>query len=259
MSVTITDFRRVLIAETRGELLKTVRLPGYFIPVLLFPAMFYAIFGIAFGRGQIPGTGINMATYLVATYGAFGVIGAALFALGIGVATERAQGWLMLKRSSPMPPLAYFGAKVIVSMLFGGLIALILIAIGSAFGNVSLTGGQTALLGAVLVLGAIPFTALGCALGYVFGPNSAAPAVNVVYLPMSLASGLWMPLELLPGIVRDIAPWLPAYHMGRLALRTIGIGSTSVLVHVAALIAFAALFLALAVFAYRRDDGRTYG
>ena len=62
-------------------------MPGYAVPSIAFPAMFYLLFGVMFGRGTVGG--ISMATYLIATYGAFGVIGASLFGFGVGVAVER--------------------------------------------------------------------------------------------------------------------------------------------------------------------------
>src|SRR5688500_3022950 len=95
---------RVYALEAKYELLKVARMPGFAIPSIAFPVMFYSLFGLVFGGRGLGG--INMATYLVATYGAFGVIGAALFGFGVGVAVERGQGWLVLKRASPMPPLA---------------------------------------------------------------------------------------------------------------------------------------------------------
>ena len=63
-----------------------------------------------------------MSTYLVATYGCFGVIGAAFFGFGVGVATERGQGWMLAKRVSPMPIGAYFAAKIFMSLVFGSII-----------------------------------------------------------------------------------------------------------------------------------------
>ena len=91
-------------------------MPGYAIPSIAFPAMFYLLFGVVFGRGTVGG--VTMATYLIATYGAFGVIGASLFGFGVGVAVERGQGWMMLKRASPMPPMAFFVAKLVMCTIF---------------------------------------------------------------------------------------------------------------------------------------------
>jgi ABC-2 type transport system permease protein len=200
-----------------------------------------------------------MATYMLATYGTFGVVGAALFGLGVGVATERAQGWLTLKRASAMPPIAYFAAKVAMSMLFAVAIVAVLGGMGAAFGGVHLPLTRWLALALTLVLGAAPFCALGCALAYSVGPNSAPAVTNLVYLPMSLASGLWLPVELLPRALRTLAPAMPPYHLARLALHAVGADRSPVLGHVAALAGYAVLFMALALAAYRRDEGRTYG
>jgi ABC-2 type transport system permease protein len=251
------SFGGVLVAESLCEVRKAVRIPAFIIPVIVFPAMFYVMFALLMG-GVVPGAGLTMPAYLLASYGTFGVVGAALFGMGVGVAAERGQGWLLLKRATPMPPLAYFGGKVVMSMAIGLVIAVLLALLGTTLGGVRLPATAWALLLFVLTFGGIPFCALGCALGYVSGPNSAPPLANLIYLPMSLASGLWIPIEVMPDFVRAIAPFMPPYHLARLALATIGV-DTPVVRHVAALGAFTALFLALAILAYRRDDGRTWG
>ena len=92
---------RIHWMEAKMELLKMMRLPAFVVPTLSFPLIFYVFFGIAFGR-QSTGP-MSMSTYLIATYGAFGVIGASLFGFGVAVAVERGQGWLQVKRASPMP------------------------------------------------------------------------------------------------------------------------------------------------------------
>jgi ABC-2 type transport system permease protein len=253
-------FAGILLAETRCEVLKAIRLPAFLVPTLVFPAMFYAIFGLVLNRGEPVAAlgGMGMPAYLLATYGTFGVVGAALFGMGIGVAADRGQGWLTLKRATPMPPLAYFLAKTVMSIIVGAAIAVLLAMLGGVFGGVQLSAGSWTLLFLTLTLGTIPFCAFGCALGYLAGPNSAPMLANLIYLPMSLASGLWIPIEVMPDFVRAIAPFMPPYHLARLALATIGV-DTPVVRHVAALGAFTALFLALAILAYRRDDGRTWG
>ncbi len=243
---------RVLRMETQGELLKLWRMPVYAIPVLAFPTMFYVLFGLGFG-------GTQQATYLISSYAAFGMIGAALFGMGVGVATERAQGWLTLKRASPMPAAAYFGAKVIMSMLFGALITALLITLGIMFGGVALSAQQAVKLVLTMALGAAPFCAMGCALAYTVGPNSAPVVANLIYLPMSFASGLWLPVEMLPGLLQKGAPGLPPYHLNRLGLHIIGIDQSAVWPRVAMLAVFGVAFLSLAIFLYDRDEGATFG
>jgi ABC-2 type transport system permease protein len=253
------DVARIYWLETRYEFIKLLRLPAYSIPTITFPVMFYALFGLSFGTGRSAGP-VTMATYLIPTYGAFGVIGAALFGLGVGVAIERGQGWLLLKRATPMPPLAYFAAKGAMSLIFGAIIITMLALLGIFFGNVRLEPSQWARLATALVLGAVPFCALGLAIGYFAGPNAAPAIVNIIYLPMGFASGMWIPIEFLPRFMQSLAPWLPAYHLSQLALASIGASRGGpVLAHVAALTGFTACCLALALIGYRRDEGKTYG
>jgi len=250
---------RVYALEAWYEFVKVLRLPGYSIPTLAFPAMFYMIFGLSFGAGKAAGN-TTLATYLIATYGAFGVIGAALFAFGIGVAIERGQGWMLLKRATPMPPLAYFAAKLSISLLFSAVIVVILSTLGVGFGGVSMPIATWLKLSGILVAGAVPFSAFGLLLGFLAGPNSAAPIANIIYLPMCFASGLWVPVEVLPRALQKITPLLPPYHLGQLALGTFGAGrGESALGHVAVLTGFTVLCLAGAYSAFLRDEGKSYG
>lgn len=250
---------RIYALETKYEFLKLVRIPAFAIPSISFPVMFYLLFGLAFGSRRGVG-GVSMATYLIATYGAFGVIGASLFGFGAGVAIERGQGWMLLKRATPMPVGAYFFAKLVVCLIFGAAIVLLLSTIGVAFGGVRLGPLTWARLAVTLVVGATPFCAMGLAIGYFAGPNSAPPIVNLLYLPMAFLSGLWIPIEVLPGAIRSVAPYVPAYHLGQLALSAFGADrGAPVWSHVAALAGFTCLFLALAFWGYRNDEGKTYG
>ena len=245
--------------EAKYEFLKQVRMPAYAIPAVTFPVMFYLLFGVLFGGGRQAGS-TTVATYMLATYGTFGVIGCALFGFGVGVAIERGQGWMTLKRATAMPPFAYFLAKLVMAALFGGIIVFLLALVGVALGGVTLPPSAWVRLVLTLLAGTIPFSALGLALGYLTGPNSAPAIVNLVYLPLSFASGLWIPIEMLPGMVRTIAPALPPYHLAQLALAAVGAGQGgSPWAHVAALAGFTLVGLAVASIAYHRDEDSNWG
>lgn len=250
---------RPFALEAKYELYKMARLRAFVVPTLGFPIMFYVLFGLVLPHGGTGG-GPMVSTYLLATYGAFGVIGIALQALDVGVATERGQGWLAVKRASPMPVAAYFFGKYATTVLFAAALVTLLALVGAAFGHVRLSAGHWAALAAVEVLGGIPFCAIGLAAGYLAGPNSASAIANAVYLPMAFLSGLFIPVEMLPTFLRHVAPALPPYHLGRLALVAAGVlPAADAWAHVAALLGFGVAFTAIAVLAYRRDEGRTYG
>jgi ABC-2 type transport system permease protein len=249
---------RIYRLEAKLEFLKLLRMPAFALPTIAFPVLFYAFFGLSFGSKV--GGSIPMSTYLLATYGAFGVIGASLFGFGVGVAVERGQGWMLLKRASPMPIGAYFAAKIFMSLLFSAAIVALLYGLGAAFGNVELAAASWATMAFVHVAGALPFCAMGLAIGYFAGPNSAPAIVNLIYLPMAFLSGLWIPVQALPDIVQRIAVALPPYHFAQLALKAIGADmGRSVALHIGYLAAFTAVCLALAAFGYRRDEDKNYG
>lgn len=244
---------RIHLLETKYEFLKLLRLPGYALPTLAFPILFYLFFGVAFGHRSAGS--VSMAKYLIATYGAFGVMGASLFGFGVTVANERGHGWLEVKRTTPMPVSAYFVAKTAMAMLFSSMIVLCLFTVGVLFGGVDLTFGQMAALFFILVPGSAVFCALGLAIGCFASPNSAPPIVNLIYLPLSFLSGLWVPVWMLPKPLQALAFFLPPFHLSQLALKVIHAGrGFSIPVHVTALAIATALFLGIALAGYRRGE-----
>src|SRR5690242_10675461 len=244
----------IYLKEMKYEFLKNLRLRMYTASVLSFPLMFYVLFGLVLNAKEaIGGTGVP--TYLIATYGTFGVMGASLFGTAAGLASDRGLGWLQVKRASPMPPFAYFVAKVFMSMAFSAFIVLALMALGLAFGGVRMPALQLAKLLGTLVAGSLPFSAMGLALGYFTGPNSAPPTINLIYLPMSFASGLWVPFMFLPKVVQKIALALPPYHLSQLALGTVGAGEhAGVAAHWEVLLAFTMICLGVARIGFQRDQ-----
>lgn len=234
----------VYALEAKFEFLRVLRTPAFAVPTLLFPPMFYLLFGLILNRGNA-----GAAQYLFATYCVFGVMAPGLFGFGVGVAIERERGWLDLKRVAPMPPGAYLGAKMIMAMLFALIIFCTLAIMAATLGGLRMEAGKWLLLALISMLGVMPF----CALGLVIGSRvtaSAAPAiVNFIYLPMAFLSGLWLPIKALPAVLGQLAPLWPSYHLAQLALSAIGSGGgdgSATLPHIAVLIVFTALCLAIA-------------
>ena len=243
----------IFLRETRFEFVRAMRTKAFSLSVIGFPVMFYVLFAVM-NRGETM-HGQLVAKYLLAGYSAFGVVGAALFGIGVGLAGERVSGWLELKRASPMPPLAYLAAKCVASVAFGLIIATILCLVGILCAGVHLRVGEYAAICAISVIGGVPFACMGLLLAMVLPANSAPGIVNLIYLPMSYCAGLWIPISLLPKWLQHIAPWLPTYHLGELMLRVMGYAQpVGAMRHVAALAGFSLLFLGLAWAAFARSD-----
>jgi len=210
---------RSYVLEAKYEFLRLWRTPSFVLPSLLFPAVFYTMFGVLLGgsRGSS-----GMASYMLATYGVFGIMGAALFGFGVSIAIERERGFLKFKRALPMPPGALLIAKMVMAMLFAALISLILALIAIMLAGVELSLLQWLLLFAVNVLGVLPFCALGLWIGTLIGGQAAPAVVNLLYLPMAFLSGLWMPLSILPSFIGTLAPIWPSHHLAQIALKVVG-------------------------------------
>ena len=223
-----------------------LRTPAFVLPTLLFPPMFYLLFGVMLARGSSPGA-YQPAVYLLATYNVFGVMAPGLFGFGVTVALDRERGWHALKRAMPMPPGAWLAAKLAMAMLFAAVIFAIMAVVAITLGGVELAPSAWAMLFALDLLGVLPFCAIGLFIGCVVDGQGAPAVANLVYLPMAFLSGLWFPLQFLPALVGDLAPLWPAWHLGRLALAAVGQGaSTGSAGHVLALVATTVLFLVLA-------------
>jgi ABC-2 type transport system permease protein len=245
---------RIFLTEARYEFVRLLRTRGFSLSVTGFPVVFYIFFGIIMNRGQMI-HGVSVAKYMLATYAVFGVVGAALFGIGVGLSGELSAGWLELKRASPMPPLAYLLAKCSSAIGFGVIIVCLLTLLGVTVGHVSITPLEFARLIGLTTVGVIPFACMGMALALLVPFNSAPGFANMIYLPMSFCGGLWIPIILLPHVMQKFALVLPTYHLAQLTLGAFGYasaGTTSS--HWFGLFGFTLIMLGIASIAFRRYE-----
>lgn len=236
------------LEEARSECLRYMRNPGFMLPIMLFPAMFYLLFGVLMARSN----GADAARYLLASYGVFGVMSPGLFGFGVSLALERDGALLTFKRALPMPPGAYLLGKMLMAMAAAGVVILLLLALAVSLGHVSLSMEQAGALLFTGMLGVLPFCALGMYVGTLIKGQGAPGMLQMLYLPMSFMSGLWFPLPMLPEFLQQIAPVWPSYHLDMLALAAVGMRQGPLLGHVLVLIGFTTGFLLLAARRLRR-------
>lgn len=243
--------RRVIgayLAEARSECLRYMRAPAFMLPIMLLPTMFYLLFGVVMNGSA----GTDAARYLLVSYGVFGVMSPGLFGFGVSLALERDGGLLTYKRALPMPPGAYLLGKMLMAMAAAAVVILLLLAMALTLGHVALSLSQCALLLLTGVLGVLPFCALGMLIGTLIKGQGAPGMLNLIYLPMSFLSGLWVPINMLPKLLQQIAPVWPSYHLHRLGLAVLGLGHGGVMMHGSVLLGFAGVFFAIAARRLRR-------
>lgn len=244
----------IFVREARYEFLRLLRNRSFSFSVIGFPLVFYVLFGLVMNRGQNIGS-VSVAKYMLAGYAVFGMVGTALFGIGVGLASELAAGWLDLKRASPMPPAAYLLAKCSSAIAFGIIIVCLLSVLGITVGHVSLTLPEFARMIGLAVVGVIPFACMGMAMALLV-PFSAAPGItNMIYLPMSFCGGLWVPIMFLPHFLQKVAVLLPTYHLSQLMLSAFGYASAGTATsHWFGLLGFTMVVLGIAAIAVRRIE-----
>ncbi|MDQ2681223.1 MAG: ABC transporter permease [Candidatus Eremiobacteraeota bacterium] len=243
-------------AQTKIEFLRLFRIPAFSATSLALPIMFYAFFGLPESHQAFMNT--TAGRYLLASFGAYAVLTIVLFSFGASVATERGTGATRLMRAAPLRPLAYFFGKIIASMGFGAIALSLLVLFAAVTGGAHLPITMYLTMLVRLLLGSIPFTILGFAIGYLCTLNSAIAVLNLIILPLSFASGLFVPLKELPRFVQIIAPYLPTYHFGQLAWGSVGAAQESWLSAALWLVAYGALFLVIAIRAYGHDEKKEF-
>jgi len=207
---------RAYSLEAKFETLAALRTTGFALPFLIVPVAIYLLFGVVFGGG--PGAE-EFADYFFA---GFGVLAAAMPGIFTGVilATEREGNLLRLKRALPLPPGATIVAKVVMAMGVAA-VAITLVA-GAALlgGRIHLSFAQVAIVWATLIAGSIPFCAIGLLLGARVSASSTPAWGNLLFLPMVLLSGLFLPLP--EGLKSWVLLW-PTFHLDQLALGLAGV------------------------------------
>lgn len=241
---------RIFVKEVQYEFVKMLRTRAFSLSVIGFPIMFYLLFGASNRHNEF-------ARYLMASYSCMGVVSACLFGIGMGISMERAQGWLDLKLASPMPRLAYLVAKIVSSMAFALIIEAALVTLAITLGGTHVTAPEVLRLTVVVVGGTLPFAAMGLVLAVVLPATSAPGVINLIYLPMSFASGFWMPISILPHWLQKAAPALPTYHLAQLALNIIGAAQPgSMVTHWQALAGYTLVLFGAAWIIFTRQEAK---
>jgi ABC-2 type transport system permease protein len=133
-----------------------------------------------------------------------------------------------------------------MAMVFAAVVSMLLMVMGATLGTVVLEIAQWTGLLILAVLGVIPFCGLGLLVGTLVKGQAAPAVLNLIYVPMSFLSGLWMPLSVLPHALARLAPVWPAYHLAGLTQYAVGEGDAGFWPHVLSLAGMSVVFFLLA-------------
>jgi ABC-2 type transport system permease protein len=238
---------------TRYEFVRTLRNRRAVVFTFIFPlVLFFAIAGPNSGEKDFGNTGLSAPLYYMVGLVGFGGMNAML-ASGARISAERQLGWNRQLRITPLSPRTYFRVKLAIAYLFAGLAIAVLYVSGISLGVHMPADRWLEMTGLVLV-GLLPFAAMGIFIGHVVSSDSIGPAVGGTLSLFALLGGTWFPLGT-HGFLHDFGQALPSYWLvqaSHVSLGGEGWSPTGWLVIAAWTVALALLSMR----AYRRDTGR---
>ena len=237
----------------RYELLRTLRNRRFFLLSLGFPLILY--FMIVSPNRHVhnfDGSGISFALYYMVGLASFGTM-SAMLSSGARIAAERAVGWNRQLRISPLSTRNYFRAKVVTGYMMALISLLALYLAGTSLG-VRLGASEWLEMTGLILVGLIPFAALGILLGHMLTPDSIGPAMGGGISLLALLGGTWFPITG-DGFLHDIVQLIPSYWLVQASHVAIG-GHAWPAKGWIVMIAWTVVLSVLAARAYRRDTGR---
>lgn len=239
-----------LIAQIRAELSRTLRNRRFAMVSIALPLILYLVFSKAMKGAQAA----EAAKYILISMTAFSLVGTGINTFGLRLASERNRGWTKVLKVTPMPAWVYLGAKLIVQTLLN------LVSVAVLFGAAMLNGTTmpTAVwLGSAawLLIGCLPFLALGALIGMALPVETAQPVGNLVYLVLSLLGGLWMDLQALPDWMQQLGKWMPTYRFASGAWNLV-LGKAIDWQDAVVLLGYTILFVILSIRLERRQEAK---
>ena len=241
-------------AYLRFELIRTVRNRRVLIFSLAFPVLLYLLIA-APNRNEhnLSGTGLSAPLYFMIGLASFGTINAVLSS-GARIAAERTVGWNRQLRITPLTTRQYFRAKVATSYLLAIVSLLALYAAGMAVG-VSLPAGRWFQMTWLILIGLIPFAALGILIGHLLTADSIGPAIGGITAIFAFLGGAWFPITG-GGFMEALAKDLPSYWVVQASRAGLGVHHPWSSHGWAVIAIWSVALIALARRAYQRDTRR---
>lgn len=182
---------------------------------LLLPIVFLVIFAAIFeGVTLVEGKPVDITTYYVPGIMTLGIISASFVNLTQAIVAQREAGVLKRTRATPVPAgvviASRAGVGVIVALVMSGL----LLTIGRVLYGVDVPGSTMPGLVLAVIVGAASFCCLGFAMSTRIGAaDAAAPVTNLTVLPLYFISGVFVPEDQIPSLLRAIADVFPIRHL----------------------------------------------
>lgn len=161
----------------------------------------------------MPGGRIDISVYYVPGIIALGIISAALSNLVLSVTAQRESGILKRRRATPVPAGVLIAGRALTAASVAVVMTAILTVIGWFAYRAHVPARHVPALLLTVLSGAASFGCLGYALTSVIHDDDAAnPVITAVTLPLYFISGIFLPAQILPHWLVQVAAVFPVRH-----------------------------------------------
>jgi ABC-2 type transport system permease protein len=205
---------RLVLHQTRYDLLTFARNRQARFFTVLLPVMFLVIFDTVFGGQLVGPEHIKASSYYVPGIAALAVLTASFSNLVISITAQRELGVLKRRRATPAPAAVIIAGRALTSLVVSLAVAAVVVAIGSIAYGVQIAAGAIGPLALSVAVGSLVLACLGYAVSTVIGSADAAqPTVLALTLPLAFISGVYIPPVSLPSALQHVAQVFPLEHL----------------------------------------------
>lgn len=240
--------------HTKYNLLETARVPIAVIGSLAFPTLAFCLFVLP---QRMVVENPAFATAAIASMVVFAFMSAGLFSIGLDLAEQRAKPWAPYLRTLPGAPAARIVGLMTATLVVATLAMVPLLVIGAVF-----TAADPQPLDALAAIGlvivtAVPSALIGVIIGTTCGPKAAIAVTQVAMFLLAFGGGLFLPPVMFPDWLDAVSKTLPVRQAREIVVGT-ATGTGAPLWAVIGILIWTVVLGVVAVWLYRRDEGRRY-
>ena len=195
---------------------------------MIFPLMLILVFGSIYGNGANPDFGgYGIVDVYVPSFTGMIVAISALTNLNTEIAKAREKGILRRLKATPLRPLTILTAKIAMIFSVTSLAMILMIVVGKSAFGLRFNGNPIEVTTA-FVLSSFSFFAFGLVVASIMPNVRAAESFGFILLFLMLfLSGVFVPFEIVPDAVQQVAQIFPMTHVTTL-MRGLWIGQSLV-------------------------------
>lgn len=242
------------LLHARYTLLETARVPMALVGTFVFPALALVFFVVP---QRVVADNPEFATQAVISMSVFAVMVNALFNFGMTISQAREKPWDPYLRTLPAPAIARLFAHILAVGLIG-IVAIVPVIIVGGLLTAAEASPLRILAGvAALAAAALPFMLVGAAIGYSLSFKAALVVIQIAMFGFAFLGGLFLPPVMFADWLDVASSFTPARQAREFVIWAVQGGPLEWWTW-AGLIGWSIVLLALALFLFRRDEGRRF-